>query len=140
MAGGKIEILPSKGESPKDGAAHDKYLKDIERGKSALQLQAVKDQMTSEIHNSWSPRSFTDVKIPSGQFDKTVCNVSYHFHKHGQKFGSIKAYTLAAKKYFEANRVKAKPDDSGVIKSRHVTIKTAKSLLLRDDLAAGTAG
>ena len=116
MTEGKIEILPSKGESPKDRAAHGQYLKDVERGKSALQLQAVKDQMTSEIRNSWSPKSFTDVKIPSGQFDKTVCNVSYHFHKHGQKYGNIKAYTLAAKKYFEANQAKGKPDGSGVIK------------------------
>ena len=116
MAEGKIEILPSKGESPKDRASHDKYLKDVERGKSALQLQAVKDQMTSEIRNSWSPKSFTDVKIPSGQFDKTVCNVSYHFHKHGQKYGNIKAYTAAAKKYWDANQGKAKPDGSGVVK------------------------
>ena len=80
------------------------------------QGQAVKDQMTTEIRNSWSPRSFTDVKIPSGQFDKTVCNVSYHFHKHGQKYGNIKAYTLAAKKYYEANQGRAKPDGSGILK------------------------
>jgi hypothetical protein len=111
-----MEILPSKGESPKDRKAHDNYLKDVERGKSALQLDAVKKQMTSEIRNNWSPRSFTDVKIPSGQYDATVCNVSYHFHKHGQKYGNIRAYTLAAKKYLEQNKAQAKPDSSGVIK------------------------
>jgi hypothetical protein len=109
-----MENLPSKGESPKDRAAHDKYLKDVERGKSALQLDAVKKQITSEIRNSWSPRSFTEVKIPSGQYDSTVCNVSYHFHKHGQKYGNIKAYTLAAKKYFAENKKPA--DGSGLIK------------------------
>ena len=111
-----MEHLPSKGESPKDRKAHGDYLKDVERGKSALQLDAVKKQMTTEIRNSWSPRSFTVVKIPSGQYDATVCNVSYHFHKHGQKYGNIKAYTQAAKKYFEQNKTMVKPDSSGIIK------------------------
>ena len=72
--------------------------------------------MTTEILNSWSPRSFTAVKIPSGQYDATVCNVSYHFHQHGQKYGNIKAYTLAAKKYFDQNKGKVKPDGSGIVK------------------------
>ncbi len=111
-----MEDLPSKGESPKDRLAHGKYLKDVERGKSALQLQAVHDQMTPEIRRSWSPRSFTAVKIPSGKFDAVVCNVSYHFHKHGQKYGNIRAYTQAATKYFEQNKKGAVPDGSGVIK------------------------
>ena len=111
-----MENLPSKGESPKDRMAHGNYLKDVERGKSALQLDAVKRQMTTEIRNSWSPRSFTEVKIPSGQYDATVCNVSYHFHKHGQKYGNIRAYTLAARKYFEQNKAGAVPDSNGVIK------------------------
>jgi hypothetical protein len=89
---------------------------DVERGKSALPLDAVKKQMTTEIRNSWSPRSFTEAKIPSGQYDATVCNVSYHLHKHGQKYGNIKAYTQAARKYFADNKTKAKPDGSGIIK------------------------
>jgi hypothetical protein len=111
-----VDNLPSKSESPKDRKAHANYLKDVERGKSALQLDAVKKQMTTSIRNSWSPRSFTDVKIPSGQYDATVCNVSYHFHKHGQRYGNIRAYTEAAVKYFEQNHAKAKPDGSGIIK------------------------
>jgi len=104
-----MEILGSKGESPKDRKAHSDYLKDVERGKSALQLDAVKKQMTTAIRNSWSPRSFTAVKIPSGQYDATVCNVSYHFHKHGQKYGNIRTYTEAALKYFRQNQGSAKP-------------------------------
>ena len=111
-----MENLPSKGESPKDRKAHADYLKDVERGKALLQLDAVKKQMTSEIRNSWSPRSFTPVKTPAGQYDATVCNVSYHFHKHGQKYGNIKAYTVAAKKYFEQHKNKVKPDGSGIVK------------------------
>jgi hypothetical protein len=111
-----VENLPSKGESPKDRTAHSNYLKDVERGKSALQLDAVKKQMTTEIRNSWSPRSFTEVKIPSGQYDATVCNVSYHFHQHGQKYGNIRDYTQAARKYFEQNKTGAVPDSSGVIR------------------------
>jgi len=111
-----MEILRSKGESPKDRAAHGRYLKEVERGKSALQLQAVKDQMTTDIRNSWSSRSFTAVNIPSGGFDAVVCNVSYHFHKHGQKYGNIRSYTAAAKKYFEQNKTKAVPDSKGIIK------------------------
>jgi hypothetical protein len=104
-----MEILRSKGESPKDRAAHGRYLKEVERGKSALQLQAVKDQMTTDIRNSWSSRSFTAVNIPSGGFDAVVCNVSYHFHKHGQKYGNIRSYTAAAKKYFERTKRKRFP-------------------------------
>ncbi len=111
-----MEHLRSKGESPKDRTAHAEYLNDVERGKSALQLDAVKQQMTPEIRNSWSPRSFTEVKIPSGQYDATVCNVSYHFHKHGQKYGNIRSYTQAAKKYLELNKAKAVPDSAGLIK------------------------
>jgi hypothetical protein len=79
-------------------------------------LDAVKKQMTTEIRNSWSPRSFTEVKIPSGRYDATVCNVSYHFHQHGQKYGNIRAYTQAAMKYFEQNKTGAVPDSGGVIK------------------------
>ena len=111
-----MENLPSKGESPKDPKAHADYLKDVERGKSAMQLEAVKKQMTTEIRNSWLPRSFTAVKIPTGQYDATVCCVSYHFHKHGQKYGNIKAYTQAAKRYFEQYKAKPNPDGNGVIK------------------------
>ena len=111
-----MENLPSKGESPKDRKAHADYLADVERGKSALQLDAVKKQMTPEIRNSWSPRSFTKVKIPSGQYDAVVCNVSYYFHKHGQRYGNIRAYTLAAKKYFEQNKAKGLRDSIGDFK------------------------
>jgi hypothetical protein len=44
-----------------------------------------------------------------------VCSISYHFHKHGQKFGTIAAMTLAAQQYFRAHRSAAKFTPEGLL-------------------------
>jgi hypothetical protein len=41
--------------------------------------------------------------------------VSYHFHTHGQKYGSNRLYTEAAKRYFEQHRRSAAADPKGLI-------------------------
>jgi len=110
------EQLPFSGESAQDRLAFDHYLEDVKRGKSALQLTAVAAQMTPELRNSWLPRSFTGVSISAGNFDAIVCNVSYHFHTHGQKYGTIRMYTDAAKRYFEQHGRAAAPDAKGLIR------------------------
>ena len=89
------EYLPYRGESPQD-LAYERYLADVKRGKSFLQLKAVASQMTPDIRRSWSARSFTAVSTPEGEFDAVICNVSYHFHTHGHKYGSIRFMTQHA--------------------------------------------
>jgi hypothetical protein len=110
------EYLPYGGESPHDPFAYERYLADIERGKGLLQLKAVASEMTQEIRQSWSPRSFTAVVTPEGEFDAVVCNVSYHFHKHGEKYGSIRLMTDQAKQYFEQHRQEASLTEEGLLR------------------------
>ncbi len=116
MASRGYEHLPYSGESAKDRLAYELYLADAKRGKTALQLKAVADQLTPDLRADWAPQSFTGVSTPAGNFDATVCNVSYHFHSHGQKYGNIRAYTQAAKLHFSAHGHSAKPDAKGLIK------------------------
>jgi hypothetical protein len=116
MSSSGNEHLPYHGESARDRMAYELYLADVQRGKSALQLKAVADQLTPDLRRSWAPRSFTGVSTPVGDFDATVCNVSYHFHAHGQHYGSIRLYTDAAKRYFEQHGRGVKPDAKGLIK------------------------
>jgi hypothetical protein len=110
------EYLPYSGESAHDQLAYERYLGDVQRGKSALQLQAVADQLTPDLRSRWAPRSFTGVSTPAGEFDAIVCNVSYHFHTHGQKYGSIRFYTNAATRYFEEHGQGVAPDSEGLIR------------------------
>ena len=111
----RYEHLPYSGESSQDRFAYARYLGDVKRGKSALQLKAVADQLTPDLRHRWVSRSFTRVSAPSGQFDATVCTVSYHFHKHGQRYGNIRAYTNAATRYFQQRGTGAVPDAKGLI-------------------------
>ena len=78
MASPGYEHLPYSGESAQDRLAYDRYLADAKRGKTALQLKAVADQLTPDLRAQWVPQSFTGVSTPVGNFDATVCNVSYH--------------------------------------------------------------
>ena|ERR1035438_1426473 len=116
MASTGYEHLPYGGESAQDRLAYERYLEDAERGKTALQLKAVADQLTPELRASWAPQSFTGVSTSVGDFDATVCNVSYHFHTHGQLYGDIRFYTEAAKRYFERHRLGAVADGKGLIR------------------------
>ncbi len=110
------EHLPYSGESAQDRLAFGRYLADAKRGKTAFQLKAVAEQLTPDLRADWVPQSFTGVSTPVGNFDATVCNVSYHFHTHGQSYGNIRAYTQAAKRYFLAYGKSARPDATGLIK------------------------
>ncbi len=110
------EHLPYSGESAQDRMAYDLYLADAKRGKTALQLKAVADQLTPDLRRSWAPRSFTGVSTSVGDFDATVCNVSYHFHTHGQRYGNIRFYTEAARRYFEQHGRGAVADSKGLIR------------------------
>jgi len=116
MSSTGYEHLPYNGESAQDRLAYDRYLADARRGKTALQLKAVADQLTPDLRKNWAPRSFTGVSTSVGEFDATVCNVSYHFHAHGQKYGSIRFYTEAAKRYFVQNGRRGVADPKGVIR------------------------
>ena len=116
MAQDTLEFLPYKGESSQDRLAFDRYMADVKRGKSLLQLKAVASQVTSEIRRSWSARTFTPVSTPEGVFDAIVCNISYHFHKHGQKYQTISSLTDKAKVYFEENRGQAVDNGYGLLK------------------------
>jgi hypothetical protein len=56
------------------------------------------------------------VSTPDGDFDAVVCNVSYHFHAHGQKYGSIRLMTQLAKQFFEQQRQQAVDNGYGLLK------------------------
>ncbi|HEY6338828.1 MAG TPA: hypothetical protein VIW68_10065 [Candidatus Sulfotelmatobacter sp.] len=105
--GKPVERLPYQGESQADRSAYQKYLDDVQRGKSLLQLIATKKSVTPEIRRNWSPRSFTAVQTPVGIFDDVICNVSYHFNKHGAKYRTVALMTQAALQYFKQHRAKA---------------------------------
>jgi hypothetical protein len=68
------EHLPYNGESAQDRLAYDRYLADAKRGKTALQLKAVAEQLTPDLRRSWAPRSFTGISTSVGEFDAIVCN------------------------------------------------------------------
>jgi hypothetical protein len=108
MQSDDIEYLLYGGESPKNCLAYQRYLEDVQRGKSLQQLLAVHEAITPIIRQSWSARSFTPVQTPEGRFDEVVCNISYHFHKHGQKFGDIGRMTEEALRYFQQHQQKAR--------------------------------
>ena len=122
------EHLPFSGESAQDRLAYDRYLEDVKRGKSALQLTAVAAQLTRDLRDSWLPRSFTGVSTSAGDSDAIVCNVSYHFHTHGQKYGNIRMYTDAAKRH-STHRRTAVPDAKGLIRLPFGTFDRAGRIL-----------
>ena len=113
--GKPVERLPYQGESASDRQVYENYLKDVKRGKSLLQLMAAKKATTPQIRSSWSPRSFTAVQTPEGIFDDVICNISYHFNKHGAPYGTVAAMTLAAQQYFRQNRHQAELNQ-GILK------------------------
>ena len=110
-----IEHLPYSGESPQDRFAYERYLNDKARGKTLLQLTAMASAVTPWVRRSWSPRTFTAIMTPVGEFDEVVCNVSYHFNEHGARFGSIENMTRAAQEYFTSNRGDAKLLPEGIL-------------------------
>jgi hypothetical protein len=105
-----MEDLPDPGRAASDQIAKQRYLADVQRGKSLMQLVATAADMTPQIRHAWSPQSFTPVRTPQGVFDAVTCNVSYHFHKHGQRYGSIAKMTEEAQRYFRTNRHLARLD------------------------------
>lgn len=113
---GVDELLLYGGENSKDRVAFQRYLADVQRGKTLLQLMAVNDAMTPFIRESWSARTFTAVETSEGRFDEIVCNISYHFNKHGSKFYTIERMTQAAIAYFRRNRTAAKLRPDGLLK------------------------
>ncbi len=102
------EYLLYGGESPQNRIAYLLYLQEVQRGKSLQQLKAVADSITPDIRQSWSARSFTPIQTSNDIFDEIVCNISYHFHKHGQKYGTIRKMTDEALRYFREHRNQAR--------------------------------
>jgi hypothetical protein len=115
----KSELLISQGESSADRLAFQKYLSDVARGKGLLQLKYTSQAMTPWIRESWSPGTFTHLKSPIGDFDAVTCSISYHFNKHGNKFGTIYEMTRAALDYLRANRTQAQLTSAGCLKLPH---------------------
>ena len=111
-----MEHLRYCGESPQDNKAYQQYLEDMRRGKTLLQLRAVQREITPEIRQSWSSRSFTPVMTPAGMFEEVICNISYHFHKHGSKHYSITRMTAAARQYFQQKHTEAVENVPGLLK------------------------
>jgi len=111
----KVEDLSYRGESSSDVRAFERYREDVQRGKGLLQLLAVKEAVTPEIRKAWSPRTFTSINTPQGTFGEVVCTISYHFHKHGAKYGSVFAYTRTAQQYFAAHKSAATLTNEGLL-------------------------
>jgi hypothetical protein len=115
MSHGGVEYLLYGGESPQNRHAFERYLQDVQRGKSLLQLQAVAADLTPELRAHWSPRSFTPIVTSAGRFDEVVCNVSYHFHKHGQKYGNIRQMTQVALRALQQHRHEGRVRADGLL-------------------------
>ena len=111
-----MEHLPYDGQSAQDQLAFAQYRQDLSRGKSHIQLLSVQSQMTDDIRKSWSPRSFTDVQTPIGVFDAVVCNISYHYMKHGDAFVNIADMTRKGRSYFGLHRAAARSIEGGLLK------------------------
>jgi hypothetical protein len=112
-----MEILPYNGQSRQDRAAFQLFLEDLRRGKTMSQLQSIAEGMTHAIRRSWSARSFTDVTTADGKvYDAVICNISYHYNKHGYKLVSIERFTQTAKQYFSINQGYAKLTADGLLK------------------------
>jgi hypothetical protein len=107
MPADTTEELLYGGELPTNRAVYQRYLAEVQRGKSLLQLKAVAEAMTPAIRQSWSARTFTPIQTSAGRFDEVVCNISYHFHKHGQKYGTIQKMTDEALHYLREHRHEA---------------------------------
>lgn len=60
----EYEHLPYAGESAQDSQAFARYLADVKRGKTGLQLKAVAQQLTPDLRIRWLPQSFTGVVTP----------------------------------------------------------------------------
>ena len=84
MASTGYEHLPYSGESSQDRLAYQQYLEHAKRGKSALQLQAVADQLTPDLRRNWAPQSFTGVSTSVGDFDATVSYQKHPFMTEAQ--------------------------------------------------------
>jgi hypothetical protein len=108
MSQDETEYLLFGGESPANRAVFQRYLAEVQRGKSLLPLEAVAQAITPEIRRSWSARSFTPIKTSHGSFDEVVCNIAYHFQKHGQKYGNIQRMTEEALQVYREHRHEAK--------------------------------
>jgi hypothetical protein len=96
-----------------DRFAYQQWLNWVGSGKSLFQLQAMKEAATPEIRASWVPSTFTPHRIGNEEFDALVCNLSYHFFKHGEHFGTVKRFTDAALLYFRENRAQAEVTPEG---------------------------
>jgi hypothetical protein len=99
-----------------DRFAYQRWLENVVSGKCLLQLQAMKAAATPQIRAAWDARTFTDYQFDTEDFDALVCNLSYHFHTHGQKYVTIQAFTQAALNHFLTARSQAVLTPEGLLK------------------------
>jgi hypothetical protein len=57
MNSAEYEHLPYAGESAQDSQAFARYLADVKRGKTGLQLNAVAQQLTPDLRIRWLPQA-----------------------------------------------------------------------------------
>ena len=112
MVGRLIEQMPYRGESPQDRHAFAKYMEEVKRGKSLLALIAMRNALTPGIRACWYEGTFGTIETSQGAFDELTCNLSYHFGKHGEKYGTIANMTAIAMRYFKDNRAEARLEDA----------------------------
>lgn len=124
MMGKPIEQLPYRGESQQDRYAFAKYMEEVRRGKSLLGLIAMRNALTPEIRVCWYAGTFGTIETSQGQFDELTCNLSYHFAKHGEKYGTIANMTAIAIRYFKAHRAEARREENGMLKFPNGSIFT----------------
>lgn len=123
MPGRPVEQMPYRGESAQDRHAFAKYMEEVKRGKSLLALMAMRNALTPEIRACWYEGTFGSIETSQGMFDELTCNLSYHFGKHGQKYGTIANMTAIAKRYWQDHRAEAR-EENGVLKFPNGSIFT----------------
>jgi hypothetical protein len=123
MRGRLVEQMPYRGESAQDRHAFAKYLEEVKRGKSLLALMAMRSALTPEIRACWHEGTFGTIETSQGAFDELTCNLSYHFGKHGERYGTIANMTAIAKRYFNDHRAEAR-EENGMLKFPNGSIFT----------------
>jgi hypothetical protein len=124
-----VEQMPYRGESARDRHAFAKYLEEVKRGKSLLALIAMRNALTPEIRACWHEGTFGTIETSQGAFDELTCNLSYHFGKHGERYGTIANMTAIAKRYFNDHRAEAREED-GMLRFPNGSIFTPSGLIV----------
>lgn len=101
----------SQSREASDLIQYQQYLAEVQSGRGLLQLTAVRDTLARNpaLRDRWHAATFTPLMIFGQVFDPIVRTVAYHFHVHGQRYGTVECMTQEALKYYLAKKPEGQP-------------------------------